>query len=170
MDAEKKWISFMTKKAARCLVQSQLYINFLKCHCYQYRIIIILFLWCFSFPDFRLTASIKRQEGVSLCENCCETIVSLCVPRSVHFLHFVTYSVAVVPVFKGIDICKCFFNALMLRRWVLYGTLLPILSRHLNIEIPVIDFLLVVTSKLQKREWKSFLFSGFHLSLGLQKV
>ena len=34
----------------------------------------------FSFPDFRLTASIKTQGGVSLCENCCETIVNLCVP------------------------------------------------------------------------------------------
>jgi len=34
----------------------------------------------FSFPDFRLTASIRTQNGVSLCENCCETIVNLCVP------------------------------------------------------------------------------------------
>ncbi len=38
-----------------------------------------LFLF-FSFPDFRLTAAIKNKEGVSLCENCCETILSLCVP------------------------------------------------------------------------------------------
>ena len=34
----------------------------------------------FSFPDFRLTASIKHKEGVALCENCCETILTLCVP------------------------------------------------------------------------------------------
>ena len=34
----------------------------------------------FSFPDFRLTAAIKSKEGVALCENCCETILSLCVP------------------------------------------------------------------------------------------
>ena len=34
----------------------------------------------FSFPDFRLTASIKHREGVALCENCCETILTLCVP------------------------------------------------------------------------------------------
>merc|ERR1719510_2219704 len=34
----------------------------------------------FSFPDFRLTASIKTKAGVALCENCCETILSLCVP------------------------------------------------------------------------------------------
>ena len=34
----------------------------------------------FSFPDFRLTAAIKNKEGVALCENCCETILSLCVP------------------------------------------------------------------------------------------
>jgi len=34
----------------------------------------------FSFPDFRLTAAIRSKEGVSLCENCCETILSLCMP------------------------------------------------------------------------------------------
>ena len=34
----------------------------------------------FSFPDFRLTAAIKNKDGVALCENCCETILSLCVP------------------------------------------------------------------------------------------
>ena len=34
----------------------------------------------FSFPDFRLTAAIKTKDGVALCENCCETILSLCVP------------------------------------------------------------------------------------------
>ena len=34
----------------------------------------------FSFPDFRLTAAIKTKAGVALCENCCETILSLCVP------------------------------------------------------------------------------------------
>ena len=34
----------------------------------------------FSFPDFRLTAAIKTKTGVALCENCCETILSLCVP------------------------------------------------------------------------------------------
>ena len=34
----------------------------------------------FSFPDFRLTAAIKNKAGVALCENCCETILSLCVP------------------------------------------------------------------------------------------
>merc|ERR1719410_2136620 len=34
----------------------------------------------FSFPDFRLTASVKHREGVALCENCCETILTLCVP------------------------------------------------------------------------------------------
>ena len=34
----------------------------------------------FSFPDFRLTAAIKSTTPVALCENCCETILSLCVP------------------------------------------------------------------------------------------
>merc|ERR1719186_803999 len=34
----------------------------------------------FSFPDFRLTAAIRNRDGVALCENCCETILSLCVP------------------------------------------------------------------------------------------
>ena len=34
----------------------------------------------FSFPDFRLTAAIRNKEGVALCENCCETILNLCVP------------------------------------------------------------------------------------------
>ena len=34
----------------------------------------------FSFPDFRLTAAIRHREGVALCENCCETILTLCVP------------------------------------------------------------------------------------------
>ena len=51
----------------------------------------------FSFPDFRLTASIKRQEGVSLCENCCETIVSLCVPRLVVLLSSMPYRYLLLP-------------------------------------------------------------------------
>jgi len=34
----------------------------------------------FSFPDFKLTAAIRAKDGVALCENCCETILSLCVP------------------------------------------------------------------------------------------
>ena len=33
-----------------------------------------------SFPDFRLVAAVKNKDGVALCENCCETITSLCVP------------------------------------------------------------------------------------------
>ncbi len=123
----------------------------------------ISLLWCFSFPDFRLTASIKRQEGVSLCENCCETIVSLCVPRSVQSLysviHLFCYSVAVFP-------------ALMLRccgagsSFVLYR--FPFLSRHLNIKI--IDFRLVVTRKQQKREWKIIPFYRFSSLAGSAEV